>query len=328
MPDPPAPAVSVVVPAHDAALTLATTLRALLSQSVEFDFEVIVVDSASRDGTLSIAQRIAARDPRVRVLTNPGGEPAGSRNLGVAAAAAELIAFTDADCEPAATWLAAGVAALAGADLVQGRVLPAGPRALTDRTLSVGHESGLYETANLFVRRAGFERAGGFTPLPGFGEDRPFGEDTWFAWRVRRTGARTAFCAEAEVHHAVFPRGAGGFIAEQRRCRYFPALVRAVPELRQAFLYRRLFLSPRSARFDLAVVGVTGAGLIARHGRGRERSRGRGRARALALAAATALPYAGTLPRRPRAALVQLAADAVAAAALLVGSLGARTPVL
>ncbi len=299
----------MVVPAHNAEATLGRTLDALFAQTV--DCEVIVVDSASTDGTRAVAERAGARHAHVRVLSNPGGEPAGSRNLGARAARAELIAFTDADCQPVPGWLASGVRALADADLVQGRVLAAEPHRLWDRSLSVGHESGLYETANLFIRREAFERAGGFRPLPGFGAERPFGEDTWFAWRARRTGALTAFSAEAVVRHAVFPRAPAGYVAEQRRRGHFPALVAAVPELRDVFLYRRWFLSQQTAAFDLALAGV-GVAVLGR--------------RRLGLAAV--LPYLVGLPRSPVSASVQLAADAVGAASLLRGSLAARTLVL
>jgi glycosyltransferase involved in cell wall biosynthesis len=305
------PAISVVVPAHNAEATLGATLRALCAQTG--DFEVIVVDSASSDQTAAVAAAVASGDGRVRVLSNPGGEPASSRNVGVRAAGAPLIAFTDADCVPQPGWLAAGMSALRTADLVQGRVLPAGPHRVWDRTLSVGHESGLYETANLFIRREIAELAGGFRSLPGFREMRPFGEDTWFAWRARRAGARTAFCADAVVHHAVVHRSVGGYVGEQRRRGHFPALVRAVPELRGAFLYRRWFLSRQTAAFDLALAGAAGAVLARRR-----------------LGLLATIPYLLTLPlpRRPVAAVVQIGADAVGAAALARGSLAARTLVL
>ncbi len=307
----PPPRVSVIVPAHNAETTLGATLSALVGQDLDADYEVIVVDSASTDATRGVAEAAASRDARLRVRANPGGEPAGSRNLGVETAGADLIAFTDADCVPEPGWLAAGLLALEHVDLVQGRVLAAHPHRLWDRTLSVGHESGLYETANLFIRREVFERADGFRRLPGFGEERPFGEDTWFAWRARRAGALTAFCADAVVHHAVLPRGPTAYVVEQRRRGHFPALVAAVPELRDAFLYRRWFLSERTAAFDLALVGVAGALL------GRRR-----------WALGATLPYLAGLPRTPVGAGAQLAADTVGAAALLRGSLAARTPVL
>ncbi|WP_249010134.1 glycosyltransferase family 2 protein [Conexibacter sp. DBS9H8] len=300
------PQLSVIVPAHNAEGTLAATLAALRTQEVSASFEVIVVDSASSDRTLQIARDLASADPRIRVLHNPAGEPASSRNLGVAAARGTLIAFTDADCVPDRNWLETGLDALERADLIQGRVLPAGRPGRYDRTLSVGHESGLYETANLLMHPHVFTLAGGFSPLPGFAENRPFGEDTWFAWRARRAGARTSFSAETVVHHAIFPRGPRGYISEQRRRGHFPALVRAVPELRRHFLYRHWFLSRRTAAFDLALLGGALAWLSRRpHPLG------------------AALPYLLMAPRP-----AEVLADAVGAVALARASLATRTPVL
>jgi glycosyltransferase involved in cell wall biosynthesis len=300
------PRMSVIVPAHNAEATLAATLAALAAQEVSASFEVIVVDSASSDRTAAIARSRAAADPRIRVLHNAAGEPASSRNLGVAAARGDLIAFTDADCIPDRHWLQAGLDALERVDLVQGRVLPAGRPGRYDRTLSVGHESGLYETANLLMHPHVFTLAGGFAPLPGFGENRPFGEDTWFAWRARRAGARTDFCAETVVRHAIFPRSRRAYISEQRRRGHFPALVQAVPELRRHFLYRRWFLSRQTAAFDLALLG----GALACLSRRPE-------------PLCAALPYLLMAPRP-----AEIAADAVGAVALARASLTTRTPVL
>jgi hypothetical protein len=116
----------------------------------------------------------------------------------------------------------------------------------------------------------------------------------------------------------VFPRAPRGFVAERRRARYFPAVVRVAPELRDV-LHRRLFLTPRSAAFDLAVLGLAAAAL----------------ARRPSPLLAT-LPYAraatrGVTPWRRSQVLAAAwgcAADAVTAAQLVRGSLAARTPVL
>src|SRR5256885_1729530 len=75
------------------------------------------------------------------------------------------------------------------------------------------------------------------------------GEDILFGWRARRAGARTAFCARALVHHAVVPRGPVAYVAERARLRFFPAIAARVPELRETFFHRRLFLSRRTAAF-------------------------------------------------------------------------------
>lgn len=325
-------AVTVVVPVRNAEATIAGTLAALADQELDLAYEVIVVDSGSSDRTVELvhsAGNVSA------LLRNPGGEPAGSRNLGAAHAKGEVLAFTDGDCQPTASWLRAGLDAIVDVDIVQGKVVPAGPAGPFDRTLSVGHEYGLYETANLFVRREWFEQLGGFAPVValdtgelasgatglGTGSDtQPFGEDAWFAWRARRAGARTGFSEEALVRHAVIGRGPLEFIGERARCRYFPPLVAMIPELRGRFLHRRWFLSPMSMRFDLALAGAALALLTRRP--------------APALAAA---PYVAALAReasrwpadrRAQVALATAAADAITFAALLRGTVHAATPVL
>ena len=311
--------VSVVIPARDAAATLAATLRAVAAQRFDGAHEVVVVDDRSRDDTAAIARAGGAR-----VLQTSGATgPSEARNLGVRAGAGGLIAFTDADCEPHPDWLARGTAPLrAGADLVQGPILPVpgvdiGP---FDRTLRIEGPSPLFETANLLVTRDAFERAGGFrhhAELPGPGlrggpSEKSFGEDALFGWTARRAGAAMAFEPEAVVYHAVFSRTAGAFVAEHLRRRFFPALVHDVPELRD-HLPGRYFLSRRSAAFDAALLAATGVAL-ARH----------------PLPAAAALPYAvlALRARRPRRIVAEVAADAVSCGALVAGSLSARTPVL
>ena len=244
--------VSVVIPARDAAALIGSAVAAALAQDLHDDFEVIVVDDGSADATAQIAS-----DAGARVVANPTPlGPADARNAGVAAARGELIAFTDADCVPAPGWLEAGVAALAGADLVQGRVEPEpgveiGP---FDHTITVREETGLYETANLFVRREWFERVGGFKAFidPSRGH---FGEDLVFGWAVRRAGGRSAFAHDALVHHEVVPRPAAAWIRERKRLHLFPEATRIVPELRSRW-YLGIFLSQRTAKLDLALAAA------------------------------------------------------------------------
>jgi glycosyltransferase involved in cell wall biosynthesis len=311
------PSVSVVVPALNAARTLGDTLAALADQQLDEEFEVIVVDNGSDDDTSAVAE--AAALP-VRLFRQQRERAGSARNRGVAEARAEVVAFTDADCRPDPAWLAAGLRAMRDRDLVQGAVRP-DPRAERrpfDRTVWAGREHGLYETANLFIRRDLFERIGGFEDWIEADVAVPFGEDVWLGWRARRAGARNAFCGEAVVYHAVFRRSWRAFVAERRRTYYFPALVARIPELREAFLYRRAFLSSRSATFDLALAGVV-ATLATRS----------------PLALAALAPYAwiaadGAIGWRRFAPLVlaaELAADAVTLASLVRGSARWRTPV-
>jgi hypothetical protein len=312
--DPRGPLISVVIPARNA--TIPRTLAALAAQDLDGDYEVIVIDNGSDDQTAAIAERAGAT-----VIRQGRERPGAARNRGVEAAAAAAIAFTDADCVPESDWLSAGLRALGEAELVQGVVVadPSTPRHPFDRTVELGGPTGLFETANLFVSRDAFERVGGFSDWAAAAIDEPFGEDAVFGWEARRHGARFAFAADARVAHAVFPRGPAGYIAERRRLAFFPALVARVPQLRDEMLTARVFLTPRSLRFDLAAVGAV---LAAR--------------RRSVLPLLAAVPYAAWLRRRAshhgqNAALVvatEVAADTVGLASLMAGSVTHRSLVL
>ncbi len=312
------PQVSVIVPARNAAAHLPLLFAALDRTTFSGPWETIVVDDASTDATADIAAEWGARV--VRLESQSG--PAAARNAGLRVARAPLIAFTDADCQPTPDWLGAMARALGEADIATGPIQPVpgaviGPFA---RTLSIGRESPLFQTANLAARRDVIERVGGFepfTPVPGARAGlRPtvdqghFGEDAVFGWRARRTGAQTAFVTDALVHHAVFPRPAREYVAERWRLRFFPALVREVPELRDRFVLGT-FLTKDTALFDLAVAGAA-ACVVSRR-------------RAALLAT---LPYLARRrawrPSRARENLVGVAADALGLAALLRGSVAAR----
>jgi glycosyltransferase involved in cell wall biosynthesis len=312
----PAPRISVVIPARDAAATLPATLRGLGQQRYEPGFEVIVVDDASRDDTADIAERSQV----VReVLRADGSGPARARNSGAAAARADRLAFLDADCRPTPGWLAAGDSALDGADLVVGhtRPDPNEPIGAFDRTIWVTRASPLFESANLFVRRELFERLGGFQNWLGPRQGKELGEDVWFGWNAVRGGARVTFCEDALAHHALFPRSALAFAAARWRLRFFPAMARRIPELRQAMFYRRYFINERQARFDLALTGIALSALARRP-----------------WPVIISLPYARTVwrdLREPDGAIKVLGrtgADAIGFAALITGSIRNRTVLL
>ena len=179
-------------------------------------------------------------------MTEQGG-PGRRPERRVAATDAAVIAFTDADCEPAPGWLREAVArSRDGADLVTGPIEPVRPPGPFDRTLHVRGPSVLFESANVIVRRSLLDRIGGFerpARLDLAVEAGHFGEDVVFGWRAVRDGARVEFAPGAVVRHAVFPRDARGFIAERGRLRFFPMLLGEVPELRDSRPWR-LFLSP------------------------------------------------------------------------------------
>ncbi len=96
---------SVIVPAYRATDVLPRCLAALCDQSLARDaYEIIVVDDGSPDQTADVAEKVLS-NANGRVIRAPHGGPAHARNLGAQAARGAILAFTDADCEPAHDWL-------------------------------------------------------------------------------------------------------------------------------------------------------------------------------------------------------------------------------
>ncbi len=90
------PLFSIIVPAYNAEATLAATLEAITAQSVG-DWECVVVDDGSTDGTFRIASTYAKQDPRIRIVHQDNRGSAGAYNSGVVAAAGDFIVLCSAD---------------------------------------------------------------------------------------------------------------------------------------------------------------------------------------------------------------------------------------
>ena len=314
------------VPTYGRSGFLLTLVERLEAQTLAKErFEVVVVDNGSTDDTWSCLLDVVDRSPlrivALRLPVNRG--PAGARNAAVAASRAPLLAFTDDDCLPEPGWLAALLAPFAHADVVQGRTEPDHvATGVWDRTIRIVSPTPLFETCNIAYRRRDVAAVGGFdeasTIAAGPGR-RAFGEDVLLGAAVIAGGARRAFADDAVVRHRYLPGSYLDHVRGMRNLAGFPALARHAPPLAEA-LWCRMFLTRRTAAFDLAVVGVTAAVWLRRP-----------------LLAAGAVPWVrATLPmarerggRSPLVRLVQLGvADAVGAAALVTGSIRHRRPVL
>jgi glycosyltransferase involved in cell wall biosynthesis len=91
-----APLVSVVVPVYDVAAYLPQALGSILAQTHR-NLEVVVVDDGSTDGSGTIADEYAARDPRVHVVHTDNHGLGAARNEGIRHARGDLLAFADSD---------------------------------------------------------------------------------------------------------------------------------------------------------------------------------------------------------------------------------------
>jgi glycosyltransferase involved in cell wall biosynthesis len=92
-----APLVSVVTPVWNAAATLGDTVASVRAQSLG-DWELLLVDDASTDGSRDLARALAGGEPRIRLIERAtNGGAAAARNAAIRAARGRLIAFLDAD---------------------------------------------------------------------------------------------------------------------------------------------------------------------------------------------------------------------------------------
>ena len=88
--------ISVVIPAYNVAPYIERCVESVLDQTYQ-NVEIIIVDDGSKDGTGEIIDRIALKEPRVRVIHQPNSGVTEARMTGVEAANGEWIGFVDGD---------------------------------------------------------------------------------------------------------------------------------------------------------------------------------------------------------------------------------------
>lgn len=90
------PRVSIVVPGYNEEVVISNCVESILRSNYE-DFEVILVDDGSTDGTARIMDEWAAKDHRVSSISQPNAGKGAALNRGFAASDGEVVLFVDAD---------------------------------------------------------------------------------------------------------------------------------------------------------------------------------------------------------------------------------------
>ena len=201
------PMLSVVIACRNAEATLGVQLEALAREPRHSEWDILLCDNGSTDGTIALAESYRSRLPTLRIVTadeQPG--PAYARNVGAAQTRARWLAFVDADDEIAPGWIDAMFAALDAHAFVAGRFESTRLNsAAVLRTRQLQQDDGLQDcgigprlphagAGNMGIHRAVFEAVGGF--------DADLGclEDTDFCWRVQLAGVPLVFWPDAVVH--------------------------------------------------------------------------------------------------------------------------------
>ena len=195
------PAVSVLVPVLDEEAHLEHALASIRAQEVPGDLEILAVDGGSMDGSRAILERVAAEDPRVRVLDNPARRTPQALNIGLHAARGRYVARMDAHTLYPGDYLARGIERLArgdvahvsGPQLAEGRGRWSRRVALALRTrLGMGGASFRAATEEIEVD-TGFTGVWERETVLGHGgwdEGWPVNQDGELAARIRAGGGR------------------------------------------------------------------------------------------------------------------------------------------
>lgn len=91
------PEISVVIPCYNRAALIGRAVESVRAQNFA-DLEIVIVDDGSKDDSVSVIERLAADEPRIRLVRHPRNRgEAAARNTGMREARGRLIAFLDSD---------------------------------------------------------------------------------------------------------------------------------------------------------------------------------------------------------------------------------------
>jgi GT2 family glycosyltransferase len=239
-PDRRQPLVSVIIVNHNGILFIERCLKSVLSTEYS-NFEVILVDNDSTDGSREYVLETFGSDPRVHIVCNAASfGPAKGRNIGAQQASGEYLVFLDNDTVVSQNWLTAMVEMFQAYPFVgsaQSKLLSlAAPERfdyagdyltqfgfLSERAGGAVDRAQLDYVAVIFsaksaasgVRRSIFDHIGGFD------EDfYMYVEETDLSWRVWLAGYLVVFVPNSVVYHAYGSPEKKQYLASDSSLRY------------------------------------------------------------------------------------------------------------
>lgn len=198
------PRISVVICAYNAERTMDACLSSLRELRYP-NYEVVIVDDGSTDGTAAIAQSY----PEFRLIRQQNKGLSVARNVGMEAATGTIVAYTDSDCVVDPDWLTylaykflqSDFAGVGGPNLPPPEdsavaayvaAAPGGPTHVLVDDEVAEHVPG----CNMAFWKDALRRVGGFDPL-----HRAAGDDVDLCWRLQNEGYRIGFSPAAQVWH-------------------------------------------------------------------------------------------------------------------------------
>jgi len=250
--------ISVVVPVRDARALLERCLESLDRQTVDrSDYEVIVVDDGSSDGSAEVARKWGAR-----VFRQEKKGAGAARNRGIQEAKGEVILFLDADCEAAREWMAK-LSEPIGKDATRGTVgrFTSDQENWVARLIQIEIEGRYHRMRHYdridFVNSATFGLTRELLLNNLFDESFQKLEDVELSFRLAQKGSRLVYVPGATVRHS-HPESLYAYLRRKfRYARALPALYRRFPEKMLADSS-----TPQYRRWQLLLLGLAVPGLL------------------------------------------------------------------
>ena len=199
-------ALSVIMPAFNAARFIETAIRSVLNQ--EFgNLELIVIDDHSTDDTKNVVRRLAEKDGRIKLYDNSAKGVSSARNLGIEVANGKFVSFLDADDSYLVGSIFVRIKYLEENEHVE---LVHGPAEFVDendvylgftlqraRSITFADMSANPAHLNTLMGRASLIKQFRFEV------DVPNGEDWWFLARILRSGVRSDFVRKGAATYRI-----------------------------------------------------------------------------------------------------------------------------
>jgi len=216
--------ISVIICTYNRGRILHETVRSFLDcQSDRIDYELLLVDNNSTDGTREFAEALSDRNPRVRYIFEPSQGLSYARNCGIRTSLGQTVVFVDDDVYFSPNWLAAINSTFErhiDVACIGGKVVPhfdsGRPKWIDDNLLWIygvtrygDHEREIRFPeipigCNMAFRRTVFEQIGIFhTSLGRKGKNLLSGEENHFFLRTAKAGLKTIYSPDVQISHRI-----------------------------------------------------------------------------------------------------------------------------
>ncbi|MGQ9425166.1 glycosyltransferase [Gilvimarinus sp. F26214L] len=205
---------SVVIPAYNESEDLPNLVNSIKS-NLKINFEIVVVDNGSNDGTGEIARQLGCQ-----VVQSPNPMyPSQARNIGARSSRSPVLAFLDADVIVTPQWAREVERVICDDNFLRGSSVMGESCRIPDRPSWIekywfqplarqGRK--FLNGANMIISRSAFDAIGGFNPHLETGEDVDFSE------RAMQEGVSVDLNPELVVYHEGFPKNLRSFFRRER----------------------------------------------------------------------------------------------------------------